>query len=57
MAKSDNLIKLTKDAVRESPREIFNWYLIFCTLAVSFSGVAKGFDEGELPSLASSYLF
>lgn len=39
---------MTKEAVRESPREIFNWYLIFCTLDVSFSGVSKGFDEGEV---------
>jgi hypothetical protein len=46
MAKS-NLISNTKNAVRESPKEIFNWYLLFCTLAVSFSGVAKGFDEGK----------
>lgn len=42
-----NLISTTREAVRESPKEIFNWFLIFCTLAVSFSGVAKGFDEGK----------
>jgi hypothetical protein len=41
-----NLISTTREAVREMPRQIFNLVLVFCTLAVSFSGVAKGFDEG-----------
>ena len=45
MAKT-NLVSQTRQAVRESPKEIFNWFLIYCTLIVSFSGVAKGFDEG-----------
>ncbi|KIW19823.1 hypothetical protein PV08_00398 [Exophiala spinifera] len=57
MPKSNNLISLTKEAVRESPREIFNWYLIFCTLAVSFSGVAKGFDEGNIASVVVMPIF
>ena len=47
MVKS-SLISTTRAAVRESPKEVFNWFLIFCTLAVSFSGVAKGFDEGNI---------
>ena len=42
-----NLIKATKKAIKESPREIFNWYLLACTWTWSFSGVAKGFDEGK----------
>lgn len=46
MVKS-SLIAETRQAVRESPREIFNRFLFFCTFAASFSGVAKGFDEGR----------
>lgn len=42
-----NLIKATKKAIRESPREIFNWDLLVCTCIWGFSGVAKGFDEGK----------
>lgn len=42
-----NLISKTRRAVAETPREVFNWYLFFCTIIISFSGVAKGFDEGE----------
>lgn len=45
MAKA-HLISTTKRAIQENPREIFNWYLFFCTALVSLSGVAKGFDEG-----------
>lgn len=41
-----NLISSTRAAIKDSPPEIFNWYLIFCTCVWSFSGVAKGFDEG-----------
>ncbi|CEI59976.1 unnamed protein product [Fusarium venenatum] len=36
----------TKRAIKDSPKEIFNWYLLACTCIWSFSGVAKGFDEG-----------
>ena len=46
MARS-HLISATRRAVKESPREIFNLYLFFCNAIVSFSGVAKGFDEGK----------
>jgi hypothetical protein len=41
-----NLIKASRDAIRSNPKEIFNWYLLACTCIWSFSGVAKGFDEG-----------
>ncbi|KAL3297957.1 quinate transport protein [Colletotrichum asianum] len=41
-----SLISATTAAVRNSPREIFNRYLFICTWIWSFSGVAKGFDEG-----------
>jgi MFS family permease len=40
------MIKATSRAIKDSPREIFNWYLLACTCIWSFSGVAKGFDEG-----------
>lgn len=43
-----NVIKATKAAIKECPREIFNFYLITCVCIWSFSGVAKGFDEGML---------
>ncbi|KAH7362558.1 general substrate transporter [Plectosphaerella cucumerina] len=46
-----NLIKDTKQAIRDCPREIFNWYLFTCTWVWAFSGVAKGFDEGNIASL------
>ncbi|KAH7329672.1 general substrate transporter [Stachybotrys elegans] len=46
-----NLIKATRKAIKESPREIFNWDLLVCTWIWAFSGVAKGFDEGNIASL------
>ncbi|KAF2008401.1 general substrate transporter [Aaosphaeria arxii CBS 175.79] len=46
-----SLIKSTKEAIQASPKEIFNWYLFFCTAVWSFSGVAKGFDEGNIASV------
>ncbi|ELQ33394.1 quinate permease [Pyricularia oryzae Y34] len=42
---STNVIKATKAAIKECPREIFNFYLLACACIWSFSGVAKGFDE------------
>jgi hypothetical protein len=41
------LITETRRAMQDSPREIFNLYVLFCTCAFALSGVAKGFDEGE----------
>ncbi|OLN87135.1 Quinate permease 10 [Colletotrichum chlorophyti] len=52
-----SLIRATTDAVKNSPREIFNWYLLSCTWIWSFSGVAKGFDEGNIASLVSMEVF
>lgn len=51
MAKHTNMITTTRLAIASSPRPIFNLLLLFCTLAVSFSGVAKGFDEGNIASI------
>lgn len=42
------IIAETKRAMRESPREIFNSYVLMCTWIFALSGVAKGFDEGEM---------
>ncbi|KAF9878099.1 MFS quinate transporter [Colletotrichum karsti] len=52
-----SLISATTAAVRNSPREIFNWYLFLCTWIWSFSGVAKGFDEGNIASLVTMAAF
>ncbi|KAK1598266.1 general substrate transporter [Colletotrichum navitas] len=51
------LISATIAAVRNSPREIFNWYLFGCTLIWSFLGVVKGFDEGNIASLVTMAVF
>ena len=40
------LIAETRNAIRNSPKEIFNAYLFLCTCIFALSGVAKGFDEG-----------
>ncbi|KAK5787893.1 hypothetical protein VI817_010389 [Penicillium citrinum] len=39
------LITDTKQAIKDSPKGIFNWYVVMCTLIFAFPGVAKGFDE------------
>lgn len=41
------LIADTKQAIRDSPKGIFNWYVVMCTCIFAFSGVSKGFDEGK----------
>lgn len=41
------MIQITRDAIRNDPKEIFNWWVLVCTWVWSFSGVAKGFDEGK----------
>jgi hypothetical protein len=42
-----SLLRGTIEAIKACPPEIFNVWLFFCTAVWSFSGVAKGFDEGE----------
>lgn len=42
-----SLLKDTIKAIRACPSEIFNAWLFYCTAVWSFSGVAKGFDEGK----------
>ena len=44
------LIAETKQAIKDSPKGIFNWYVLMCTCIFAFSGVSKGFDEGRLKS-------
>ncbi|KAF5965860.1 quinate transport [Fusarium coicis] len=51
------MIKATRRAIKDSPKEIFNWYLLMCTWIWSFSGVAKGFDEGNIASLVIMEVF
>ena len=46
MAGSNDLIARNSQALRGTPREVFNFYLFSCNAIVSLSGVAKGFDEG-----------
>ncbi|KAJ5107936.1 hypothetical protein N7456_004611 [Penicillium angulare] len=45
------LISETKQAIRDSPKGIFNWYVLMCTCIFAFSGVSKGFDEGNIASI------
>ncbi|KAF4494838.1 quinate transport [Fusarium agapanthi] len=52
-----NMIKATRRAIKDSPREILNRYLLMCTCIWSFSGVAKGFDEGNIASLVIMEVF
>lgn len=42
------LISDTKQAIKDSPKGIFNWYVLMCTLIFALPGVAKGFDEGMM---------
>ncbi|KAF3011184.1 hypothetical protein E8E13_011575 [Curvularia kusanoi] len=46
-----SLVAATVAAVKACPSEIFNVWLFFCTAVWSFSGVAKGFDEGNIASI------
>ncbi|KAH8656888.1 general substrate transporter [Ilyonectria robusta] len=57
MTKKPSLIKATKEAIKQSPREIFNFYLLACTCIWGFSGVAKGFDEGNIASVVIMDVF
>ncbi|KAH4303226.1 hypothetical protein HBH64_071890 [Parastagonospora nodorum] len=52
-----SLVKATVEAVRACPPEIFNVWLFFCTAVWSFSGVAKGFDEGNIASIVTQKTF
>ena len=40
------LIAETRQAMKDSPKQIFNAYVFGCTWIFALSGVAKGFDEG-----------
>ena len=48
---TETLIKRTANAIKQSPREIFSWQLIYCVLIIAFAGVAKGIDEGNIASV------
>lgn len=47
----ETMIQRTAKAIKQSPREIFGWQLIYCVLIVAFAGVAKGIDEGNIASV------
>lgn len=47
MAKTSQ-VAIARAAMRSDPPSIFNLYLFICVGIWSFSGVAKGFDEGKL---------
>lgn len=53
------LIPAVRQTIKQSPMEIFDWYLFFYNAVISFSGVAKAFDEGwqnHIRSTANSSL-
>ncbi|KAF3043808.1 hypothetical protein E8E12_010463 [Didymella heteroderae] len=52
-----SLVKATIAGVKACPSEIYNSWLIFCTIVWSFSGVAKGFDEGNIASVVVQKTF
>ena len=47
-AEAMGLISDTKQAIQDSPKGIFNWYLFLCTCIFALSGIPKGFDEGKM---------
>lgn len=52
-----SLIAETRQAMKDSPKEIFNTYVLLCTLIFALSGVAKGFDEGMCLRLSTVEYF
>ncbi|PYH90440.1 general substrate transporter [Aspergillus ellipticus CBS 707.79] len=45
------LITETRQAIRDTPRGVFNWYLLLNTAIFALSGIGRGFDEGNIGSL------
>ena len=45
------LIAETRQAIQDSPRGVFNWYLLLNTAIFALSGIGRGFDEGKIPQL------
>ncbi|TKY84705.1 hypothetical protein EX895_005785 [Sporisorium graminicola] len=54
---TETMIQRTAKAIKQSPREIFGWQLIYCVLIIAFSGVAKGIDEGNIASVVTMNSF
>ncbi|KAJ9474859.1 MFS domain-containing protein [Pseudozyma hubeiensis] len=48
---TESLIKKTMKAIRQSPREIFGWHLIFSIMTIALAGTSKGMDEGNIASV------
>lgn len=45
-------IKETREAIKNTPKGIFNGHVLMCACVFALSGVSKGFDEGELRLVA-----
>ncbi|PWY94335.1 general substrate transporter [Aspergillus sclerotioniger CBS 115572] len=45
------LIAETRKAIQDSPRGVFNWYLLLNTAIFALSGISRGFDEGNIACL------
>lgn len=41
------LVAETRQAIRDSPRGVFNWYLLMNIAIFALSGISRGFDEGR----------
>lgn len=54
---TETLIQRTAKAIKQSPREIFGWQLIYSVLIIAFAGVAKGIDEGNIASVVTMTSF
>ncbi|SPO29093.1 related to transporter (major facilitator superfamily) [Ustilago trichophora] len=54
---TETMIQKTAKAIKQSPREIFNWQIIYSVLIVAFAGVAKGIDEGNIASVVTMNSF
>lgn len=48
---TETLIQRSAKAIKQSPRQIFGWQLIYSVLIIAFAGVAKGIDEGNIASV------
>ncbi|RAH52265.1 sugar transporter [Aspergillus piperis CBS 112811] len=45
------LVAETRQAIRDSPRGVFNWYLLMNIAIFALSGISRGFDEANIASL------
>ncbi|GKZ33074.1 hypothetical protein AbraIFM66950_002849 [Aspergillus brasiliensis] len=45
------LVAETRQAIRDSPRGVFNWYLLMNIAIFALAGISRGFDEANIASL------